>query len=541
MADSEERMELICVSPEDQNDCNTKCMICHGVMENPYMALCVKKCNKSCCEVCIKKHKEHCNRCPNCNTPESLLDIHFNGSLKAKIDAQRVYCFHQPDGCEWVGERGDHQQHLNKSYDWHMIDCKFGCGHRCLGKDMEKHYAEKYRIHTHRQEVRNKRLEAELRSSAAEVQSLTAEVQSLTAEVQSLTTEVQSSAESLDFEVRSNTLLTNSLRAKVKMLQRVIHVLLIAISVLLGVVYICTPNQPTEVPIPAVKPISAAMTQAVWIRSENEWQIDIPDNSHFKRFSANITRLESKFNISFSAEPNFINDKGFKASVIVQVLDPATTHDHHVRRVDVTFTPTDNKNIFISESQALIDLNEGRNWKFYSGKLKVKIINIEFGDNQILPIEFSMCHFKHYNTNDINWTTFPFRVASYQFMIYVYANGFGSNKKKALTMKLYRMKDEIDPSSPDDFTGTDINVEVRETMYTHTKFKFTLTKSAKKRVKKGEPVEFQSNHRFKEHHVRSKHGVSITIPNDKVPRYIDQDCFIFSVSHYCSNEHCYRD
>ena len=132
MADSEEGMELICVSPEDQNDPNTKCMIHLGVMENPYIALCVKECNKSCCEVCIKKHKEQCNRCPNCNTPESLLNIHFNGSLKAKIDAQLVYCFHQPDGCKWEGERGDHQQHL-MSCDWHERDCKYGCGHRYLG------------------------------------------------------------------------------------------------------------------------------------------------------------------------------------------------------------------------------------------------------------------------------------------------------------------------------------------------------------------------------------------------------------------------
>ena len=57
------------MTPEDQDDPNTQCMICLGVMVNPF--------DKSCCE---EKHKEECNSCLNCNTPESLLDIHLNRS-----------------------------------------------------------------------------------------------------------------------------------------------------------------------------------------------------------------------------------------------------------------------------------------------------------------------------------------------------------------------------------------------------------------------------------------------------------------------------
>ena len=337
MAGSEERIDLVSVSGEDQDDPNTQCMICLGVMENPFVTLC---CGKSFCEACIKRQKEEWNKCPNCNT--TSLEIQLNRDLKAVIDAQRVYCFHQPDGCEWVGERGDHSQHL-MSCDWHMGDCKYGCGHSCLGKDMEKHYAEKYKDHTRRQEEHLKRLEAEDRSKTLLINSLTAEVETLRRE-------------------------------------RVVWIYgLIILSVLLAV-YIHTQNQQTEVSMSPVAKIESVSPVA---KIGSVPPVNVLNHSDFKFFSAFITRTDLTLTISFSAvffsaDLDWVSSlvcsncliRSFNTSVIVRVQDTTTTY--YDQRVNVTFTPTDVENRYFSESKKLIDVR-----KFNSEKLEAGIIDIE--------------------------------------------------------------------------------------------------------------------------------------------------------------------
>ena len=197
----------------------------------------------------------------------------------------------------------------------------------CLGKDMEKHYAEEYNDHTRRQEEHIKRLEAEGRSKTLLIDSLTAEVEALRRE-----------------------------RGPERVwLYGLIYGLIISVA------YIHTQNQQTQ-----NQQTEVSMSPVVKIGSVPP--IKVLNHSDFKIFSAFISRTDLTLIISFSAVTNWLNGP-FYTSVIVRVQDPTTTYD---QRVNVTFTPTDVENRYFSESKELIDVR-----KFNSAKLQAGIINIE--------------------------------------------------------------------------------------------------------------------------------------------------------------------
>jgi hypothetical protein len=479
---AEKKMELLCVKKNP----HIMCMICLEVMNNPYSATC---CGKSFCKACIQKT----SKCPNCR---KTFTIHINRVLRDIIDAEEVYCPHKSEGCKWVGEIGNHKEHLNKSCDWHMTDCEIGCGHKCLGKDMEKHMAEEYHRHNQIQSDHIKRLKTEIQTQIADKHSL---------------------------NVKSNAVMFSFL-------------LLVAVPVLLGCAYYWLPNQ--QVSKTAEFPISAPISQVIWMKDIIVWRIDTQDYSNFKMFSAFVQKVNlASLYIKFQAEIVFIDNGSFKASVIVQVLDPTKTYDHHVRRMDVTFVPVANKrNVYTTEYQDLINLdgNDGKNRKFYNQELKVRIVNVEIGLNKHLPLHFSMCHFKTWkeNGNKELWKTFPLYINSYKFVIYIYPNGIASSEGKALSMKLYRMKDyEADKSLEDTYTG-DVRVKIMKSNGGHISREFSISGRASEGVSEtgGEEIEFPANNRFEVKGIRSTYGAEITIPIHELNTYIDNDCLAFYIT-----------
>lgn len=108
-------------------------------------------------------------------------------------------------------------------------------------------------------------------------------------------------------------------------------------------------------------------------------------------------------------------------------------------------------------------------------------------------------------------------------MIYIYANGYGNNKGKALTFVVYQMKDFLIPKDISKDIG--INVKVRKKSGAYMQKRLSVAGKADKFVE----VIFPENKRFFRFGYRSKCGVSFNIPHSDLQEYVDDDCFIFDI------------
>ena len=86
-----------------------ECSVCLCVLRDPHMIDC--KCGASFCQPCIQPTLEERKPCPLCNKPFSLSIS--NPSLQRTINDLKVYCSFKEAGCEWVGELGAMDEHLN--------------------------------------------------------------------------------------------------------------------------------------------------------------------------------------------------------------------------------------------------------------------------------------------------------------------------------------------------------------------------------------------------------------------------------------------
>ena len=117
-------------------------------------------CGKVYCETCIKKTLEENNSCPSCRAPRP--DLWPDKRLKQSLSGYRVYCCHRGkvapvgsrkrredrlEGCEWMGELGELDKHLNLKpspgnqlygCEYAKIECKF-CSERFQRKDIDSH------------------------------------------------------------------------------------------------------------------------------------------------------------------------------------------------------------------------------------------------------------------------------------------------------------------------------------------------------------------------------------------------------------------
>ena len=86
----------------------SECPICLHILREPYQVTC---CGKSFCRQCIERVKDDNKPCPCCNK-DSFNDFPNKG-LQQPLYGFKVYCTKKEKGCEWKGELGKLDEHLN--------------------------------------------------------------------------------------------------------------------------------------------------------------------------------------------------------------------------------------------------------------------------------------------------------------------------------------------------------------------------------------------------------------------------------------------
>ena len=85
-----------------------ECPICLQILREPYIVDC---CGYSFCAACIERVGKDGKPCPHCNQPGYTTLV--NKGLKRALNEFHVYCPHRLSGCEWEGELGKLDEHLN--------------------------------------------------------------------------------------------------------------------------------------------------------------------------------------------------------------------------------------------------------------------------------------------------------------------------------------------------------------------------------------------------------------------------------------------
>ena len=120
------------VEPPPKRYVQSECPVCLHIIRDPHQVTC---CGKKFCKACIEHIKAIKKPCPTCNEEEfsNFPDKGFKQSLYAL----KVRCSHHKDECEWMGELGQLNEHLNtepqpeKQLDgcqFVEIDCIYNCG-----------------------------------------------------------------------------------------------------------------------------------------------------------------------------------------------------------------------------------------------------------------------------------------------------------------------------------------------------------------------------------------------------------------------------
>ena len=135
-------VEFVKKPPEE---IETDCLICFHVIFEPKLALC---CGHSFCTTCISSIEEEGKPCPLCGKQIHLAD---DLRLKRTLNGYTVYCPNKDEGCEWTGELGQLETHLNrqesgataedsmKGCQFQVIQCGLCQSHRCERRLLSDH------------------------------------------------------------------------------------------------------------------------------------------------------------------------------------------------------------------------------------------------------------------------------------------------------------------------------------------------------------------------------------------------------------------
>ena len=98
------------------------CPVCLLVLREPHQVTC---CGYGFCRVCIRHIEADKKPCPMCN--RKAFSVFPDVRLQHSLYGFRVWCSHKTDGCEWRGELGQLEKHLNESPKLHeqLIGCEF--------------------------------------------------------------------------------------------------------------------------------------------------------------------------------------------------------------------------------------------------------------------------------------------------------------------------------------------------------------------------------------------------------------------------------
>ena len=127
----EPKYELSRVTPRAGYECEivklpdhlqTECPICLLILREPHLVTC---CCRKFCRSCIQCVKEAGKACPLCNEKEYTLV--YEKDLERTLKSLQVQCTHAKEGCDWVGELGHLDLHLNLDPEMgkQLIGCQF--------------------------------------------------------------------------------------------------------------------------------------------------------------------------------------------------------------------------------------------------------------------------------------------------------------------------------------------------------------------------------------------------------------------------------
>ena len=86
----------------------SECPVCLQILREPYQTNC---CGYAFCQVCIERVKADNTPCPCCKAEK--FDKFEDKRLKRTLYEFKVYCINKPQGCQWVGELSQLDNHLN--------------------------------------------------------------------------------------------------------------------------------------------------------------------------------------------------------------------------------------------------------------------------------------------------------------------------------------------------------------------------------------------------------------------------------------------
>ena len=130
------------VTPPDKS---LECPVCLLTLRDPHMISCC--CNEF-CQRCIERVQQDGKPCPLCNDPNFATLL--NKKLVREVNALVVRCPQKEQGCEWEGELGQLQNHLNpgagvspcKGCGFVMVECAYQCGAHLQRRLLQEHKTE---------------------------------------------------------------------------------------------------------------------------------------------------------------------------------------------------------------------------------------------------------------------------------------------------------------------------------------------------------------------------------------------------------------
>ena len=123
------------------------CPVCLLVLREPHQATC---CGYSYCQPCIERVQFDKKPCPTCNTAE--FSVFPNKGFQRSLYEFHVRCSHEKDGCQWTGELGEQDKHLNESpiLGRQFIGCEFAeveCND--CGKSFQRQHFRAHQLEQH--------------------------------------------------------------------------------------------------------------------------------------------------------------------------------------------------------------------------------------------------------------------------------------------------------------------------------------------------------------------------------------------------------
>ncbi len=121
----------------------TECAVCLQVIREPLLVSC---CGHNYCRTCIEPVHKAGHPCPLCQ--ETTFTYLHNKGLQRSLNELRVRCVNQPRTCEWTGELGKLEEHLNENpepetqllgCEFVELDCVYSCGARLMRFQLHKH------------------------------------------------------------------------------------------------------------------------------------------------------------------------------------------------------------------------------------------------------------------------------------------------------------------------------------------------------------------------------------------------------------------